>query len=172
MSQLDQIQITFVALEDRLLLRITTQTAQEFRFALTRRFVKGLLPLLQQGLSAQPRIQTQPDPVAKQELLRFEHEQAVQSTDFKTPFKGTERALPLGPQPVLLSRCQVRPRSDGGVDLMIGPEQGNGIDLALNPPLLHSIVALFETALQNADWGLASATPAVPARAVNPASIN
>ena len=171
MSQLDQLQITFSALEDRLLLRLSTQSAQEFRFWLTRRFVQGLLPLLQQSLSAHPRIQTQADPLAKLELLRFEHERALQNSDFKTPFKGVARSLPLGEQPVLLSRCEVRPRPDGAVVMVVAPEQGSGIDLALNPSLLHSIVALIEQALRAADWDLKLDIP-TPAAAAGPVSIN
>jgi hypothetical protein len=171
MSQLDQIQVSFAAAEDRLLLRISTQGNEEFRFWLTRRFVRALRPALTQSLAARPRIQTQADPLAKQELLRFEHEAALQKADFKTPFKGAERTLPLGPDPRVLTRCQLKPRQDGGVVLVVAPEQGEGVDIALNAQLLHSFVALLEHALASAEWDLAPAAPA-PTAPAKPASLN
>ncbi len=159
MSQLDQIQISFVAGEDRLLLRVSTQNQEEFRCWLTRRFVKAIRPALAQALAAQPRIQTQTDPLAKQELLRFEHEVARQSSDFATPYKGLSRALPLGEAPVLLTRGQIRPQEGGGVTLTLAPDQGGGIDLALNPTLLHSFLALLDQTLLGSDWELGSSVP-------------
>jgi hypothetical protein len=160
MAQLDQIQISFVAAEDRLLLRMSTQSGEEFRFWLTRRFVKALRPGLSQTLSHQPRIQVQANTEAKQELLNFQHQQAVQASDFKTPYKNELKSLPLGEQPVTLTRFQVRPQPEGRVILTVGPEQGNGIDLALNPHLVHSLIALLNNALDRADWGLVDTTTA------------
>lgn len=163
MAQLDQIQISFAAGDDRLLLRVSTHTGEEFRCWLTRRFVKAIRPGLEQALAAHPRIQHQADPLAKQELLRFEHEVARQNSDFATPFKDTSRALPLGAEPVLLTRGQLRPQSDGGITLALAPEQGGGIDLALNPTLLHSFVALLDQALFATDWDLPPSLPPVTA---------
>ena len=159
MSQLDQIQIAFVAGEDRLLLRVSTQNKEEFRCWLTRRFVKAIRPALAQALAAQPRIQTQVDPLAKLELLRFEHEVARQSSDFATPYKGLNRALPLGEAPVLLTRGQLRPQDGGGMILTLAPDLGGGIDLALNPTLLHSFLALLDQTLLGTDWDLGTSVP-------------
>lgn len=155
MSQLDQIQISFVAGEDRLLLRVSTQNQEEFRCWLTRRFVKAIRPALAQAMAANPRIQNQADPLAKQELLRFEHEVARHTSDFATPYKGVARALPLGAAPVLLTRGQLKPQSGGDITLTLAPDQGGGIDLALNPTLLHSLVVLLDQTLQATDWNLA-----------------
>ena len=50
MSQLHQMQITYVPVEDRLLYRVNTKHRQEFRFWMTRRYVKllwkGLIDIL------------------------------------------------------------------------------------------------------------------------------
>lgn len=166
MSRLDQIQLSFVAGEDRLLLRVSTTSGEEFRCWLTRRFVKALRPALDQALAAGPRIRAQPDPAVREALLRFEQEKAVASSNFDTPFRETERAMPLGAQPVVLTRGQVRPRPDGGVLLALAPEQGEGLDLALAPELLQSFLALLERTLGASDWDLArSAAAAMPASA-------
>ncbi len=88
---------------------------------------------------------------------------ARQKSDFATPFKDASRALPLGSEPVLLTRGQLRPQGDGGITLALAPEKGGGIDLALNPTLLHSFVALLDQALEATDWDLAPSLPPVTA---------
>ena len=124
MSRLDQIQISFVAAEDRLMMRMSTNEDSEFRFWLTRWFVKALRPALEGTLGKQTRIQTQVTQSARKELLAFEHEKAVQSADFATPYKPHDKSLPLGEQPVLLSRFQIRPADDGSVVLNVGTGEG------------------------------------------------
>ena len=135
-------------------MRLATNDAQEFRFWLTRHFVKALRPHLGQSLTSQPRIRTQASPVAQRELLKFEHEEAVNSSDFSTPYEASDKQLPLGEQPTLLTRFQIRPKTNGNITLAIGPETGNGIDLSLNSGLIHSILALMDKAIQVAEWEL------------------
>ncbi len=53
--QIHQIQIRHDETEDRLLLRLSTSDNHEFRFWLTRRFVKRLWAMLVQMLSLHPR---------------------------------------------------------------------------------------------------------------------
>jgi hypothetical protein len=170
LAQLDQIQITFVPNEDRMLLRLSTQSSEEFRFWLTRRLIKGLRPLITQSLAAQPRIQTQATAEAKRELLKFEHEQVMQAADFKTPYRASEKQLPLGEHPILISRIQVT-RQPGSIGLSLAPATGQGINLALTPPLLHSFVALLDHALAAAEWDLGKSIPATTSNS-GPVSIN
>ena len=154
MSQLEQIQITYAAAQDRLLMRLSTQDREEFRFWLPRRFVKVLRTHLSKSLSTHARIQVQADPAAKRELLNLEREQAVQAADFKTPYKAQYKSLPLGDEPLVLTRFRLQPRDNGSIVLTGGPERGDGIDLALNPHLVHSFIALMDNALKAADWNL------------------
>ena len=159
MSQIAQVQITFAAAEDRLLMRMTTNAREEFRFWLTRRFVAALRPHLGKSLSSRPRISTQPSADARRELLNFEREKAVGGADFKTPYQADPQALPLGEQPLLLTRFQIRVHDNDSLTLSLRPEEGNGIDLNLNADLLHSVLALMETAINAAEWNLPT-TPA------------
>ena len=71
MAQIQQIQIKFVAIEDRLLLRVSGGGDLEFHFWLTRRFVKLIAPVLKTMMTDTPRIKTQASPVAQRELLAF-----------------------------------------------------------------------------------------------------
>ena len=135
-------------------MRLSTQDREEFRFWLTRRFVKVLRTHLSKSLSTQARIQVQADPAAKRELLNFEKGQTVQAEDFKTPYKAQDKSLPLGDEPLVLTRFRLQPRDNGSIVLTVGPERGDGIDLALNPHLVHSFIALMDNALKAADWNL------------------
>ena len=172
MSHIDQIQISYVPDEDRLLLRLSTQAQEEFRLWLTRRLVKLLRPALDQSLAAQPRIQTQASAEARQELLRFEHEKVLRAADFHTPYRATEKQLPLGPQPLVVTRISLRRQDDGGVALLLTPSQGQGVDLALTPALLHSLVALLDSALAQSDWTLHEPNLAATAPTATPVSVN
>jgi len=156
MAQIDQIQIKFVAVEDRLLLRVSSSGDLEFRFWMTRRFVKLIWPALGKMLKETPRIQTQASADAKRELLAFEHDKAVNDSDFKTPYKDTPRTLPLGEQPVVLAKMQMRREEDGSTIMSLGPEEGAGIDLALNDGLLHSLAELISNGARIAEWELSS----------------
>ncbi|MCB1748802.1 MAG: hypothetical protein H6977_15700 [Gammaproteobacteria bacterium] len=172
MPQIEQVQITFVPAEDRLLLRVSSGAAEEFRFWLTRRFVVALRPQLTRRLSGQDHIRVQASSDARRELLDFERQRAVSTADFKTPFKASPRSFPLGEQPILLTRFTLRPRDDGAIALTLAPEQGAGIDLALTPALVHSVLALLDTALDSADWQLGDAAAPVLAADAPPATLN
>jgi len=135
-------------------MRVSGGDEIEFRFWLTRRFVKLIWPALGKALQQSPTVQTQVSPDAKREVLAFEHEKAVHDSDFKTPYRETPKQLPLGNEPILLAKMQLRRNADGSTTLALGPESGAGIDLALNAGLLHSLTELLSNGAQLAQWEL------------------
>ena len=137
MATIEQIQIKFVAAEDRLLLRVSSSDELEFRFWITRRLINLIWPALHQAVAEAPRIQTQPTSDAKRELIAFEHETAVSNSDFATPLKETQKTMPLGDQPILLAKMHMRRNKSGAMVMALAPEQGQRIDLALNSGLLR-----------------------------------
>lgn len=157
-SQISQIQIKFVATEDRLLLRVSSSTQHEFRFWLTARLVKLLYPALYEALSKTPSVAVQASPIDKKEVVAFEHEKAVAQADFKTGFKEVEQSFPLGEKAILVTKCQLRPQSDGNTVLALAPEEGQGIDINLSNDLLHSFTKLLTDAANVAEWPLDAET--------------
>lgn len=153
-SQINQIQIKFIATEDRLMLRVSSQNQHEFRFWLTARLVKLLYPALYDALSKSPNVAVQANPIGKKEVVAFEHEKAVARTDFKTNFKEAEQSFPLGETPILVTKCQLRPQPDGNTVLALAPEKGQGIDINLSNDLLHSFTKLLTDAALAAEWPL------------------
>jgi hypothetical protein len=157
MTAIDQIQLKYNAVADRVLLRISTTGAAEFRFWLTRRFTKKAWPALVDSLAKGPQMENAVSPLARRELLAFRHEQAVTGADFSVPFRDTNQALPLGPEPLLVAKLQIRPAANGhGRLLAFVPETGQGIEVTLTETLMHSFCALLGRVIATTDWDITS----------------
>ena len=146
-------------------MRIKTADESEFRFWLTRRYVKLLWPIVLKMLEADQQIAVQEDSLAKSAVLSFQHEEALQQSDFATQFKEETSTLPLGETPIVLAKIQLKRRADGTNLLCMHPERGEGIELAMNKQLLHSFSKLLADAVAGAQWDIelriTSADPAL-----------
>lgn len=162
MPRLHQIQIRFVPQEDRILLRIKTTDRSEFRFWLTRRYVKLLWPIVCKMLEADQRIQLQPNAEAKSAILSFQHEKAIKESDFSTRYNEDVDNLPLGESPVVLAKIQLKKVARGDNLLCMHPESGKGIELAMNETLLHSFSKLLTDAVRVSEWDIEIRLPTDP----------
>lgn len=159
--RLHQIRIDYHPEQDRLLLRVSTSDGAELRFWLTRRFVKGLWPALMKIAETIGEARTQPDPTVRKAMLEFEHEKAVQQADFATPYKKMTN-LPLGEEPLLITRLRARPDGRGNAIIAMHPTQGQGMDLAMDAMLLHSFTRLLQGAVGKTDWDMRLQLPKAP----------
>lgn len=162
MPRLHQIQIRFVPKEDRILLRIKTTDRSEFRFWLTRRYVKLLWPVVLKMLEADQRVQLQPHSEGKSAVLSFQHEKAIKQSDFSTKYNEDAAVLPLGDAPVVLAKIQVKKGDQNGNLLCMHPESGKGIELAMNETLLHSFSKLLTDAVRVSEWDMELKLPTDP----------
>ncbi|MEO5362825.1 MAG: hypothetical protein H7838_04290 [Magnetococcus sp. DMHC-8] len=155
-QRIHQVQVVFSPEEDRLQLKINTQGQTEFRFWLTRRFVKRLWPGLRQAMETQARtdMAAPVDPMGRAAMLQFAHQQAVSNTDFATQYQDAPCATPLGPLPILVTRARIEPREQGGYLIGFHPQSSYGIEVAMDPKLLHSFCKLLTDAVGKADWDL------------------
>ena len=83
-----QLSLSYDDKQDRLLLRVSTQDAEEFRFWLTRRMSERLGPALQQAVQRLDALQ--PGLVAADERSRqlvsdVRHDDIIRQADFRTP---------------------------------------------------------------------------------------
>ena len=154
MAKLSQIQISFAPVEDRLLLRIATDDDNEFRFWLTRRYVKLLWPVLGQMLVVHPSVGTATSTQAQDAVIEFQREAALATADFDSEFNNAPKQLPSGESPLLLVRVQHKRNPSSAAVLCLHPTNGQGIEFALEPQLLHSLRALLQDGLAKADWDL------------------
>ncbi|MEZ5430045.1 MAG: hypothetical protein R3F31_02450 [Verrucomicrobiales bacterium] len=165
MGQLYQMQVSFDPLEDRLRFRLNTRSRTEFRFLLTRRYVRLLWQALWEMLKTRRQakksdsLAASPSPLppevaaAQSFEISLEHREAVKQGDFATPFHEGS-SLPLGPGFILLSKVAVKNSPGGPQVLSIGPESGEGVDLTLDDRMLHSLCRLLADAAAKADWGI------------------
>jgi hypothetical protein len=153
-QKIHQMQITFVPVQDRLMFRLNTTDRAEFKFWFTRRYVKLLWQALQKMLS-KTQSGMSADPQTKQAVLSFQHEKALARTDFATQYQEIpESRRPLGDEPVLVSKIQIKPGPDNTQVLCMHPEQGQGLEIAFDPILLHSFCKLLVEGVKKTDWDL------------------
>ncbi|NNE92402.1 MAG: hypothetical protein HKN23_12200 [Verrucomicrobiales bacterium] len=162
MSQLHQMQLTYVPVEDRVMFRMNTKTRQEFRFWMTRRYVQVLwntvLKLLKerndQQLKPTETEAAKPLPEQiKEAALAAEHQKVVEKSDFQTQYQESSY-LPLGESPVLLFSVGVKPGANGQAILVMSPQEGQGIEIGLNDQIVHSLCKLLAETAQKANWEL------------------
>jgi len=149
-----QIQIRLDEQQDRLLLRLSTTDACEYRFWLTRRFVKQLWALLLKMVEWDKAVQQQFDGAIRQTVLEIQHEGYAQQGDFSKRFEDTSRRYPLGEAPILLASGKGMRREGGLQVLSLYPAQGQGLDLTLDARLLHVFVKLLRDGAERAQWGI------------------
>ena len=171
-----QIQMAYDQHHDRILMRVSTNDEAEFRFWLTRRFVKRLWGLLRKMLE-QDESCRELSAEARRALLGMQHETYVDEGNFGKAFKGGSQRLPLGAEPVLLTTAKGKAGAGGGQVLSLYPAKGPGIDIALNPRLLHMLGKLLRDAVARSDWDvritlLSGGEPYSPATPAAPRTLN
>lgn len=172
-----QIQMMYDKLQDRILLRVSTSEQAEFRFWVTRRYVKLLWGMLIKMLERDPVAAVHVDENVRRSMMEFQHVDAVSAGEFAKPYDEAANVLPLGEEPVLLSRITAKQNAAAQQFLCMHPEKGQGIDMAVDAKLLHMISKLVSDAVAQSNWDLQlaldpRAVPAYAAQAVPPHKLN
>ena len=155
-KQIHQMQLRFMPTEDRLLFRLSTSEDNYFQFWFTRRYVKFLWQAIQHMLHASHAGENEQHTPEVQEALRsFQHQQALADTDFDSHYEESEQPVqPLGDEPILLTQIQVKPHVDETQLLCLHPEEGEGVEIAMDIQLQHSFVQLLVDAVSKSEWDL------------------
>ncbi|MBM3511297.1 MAG: hypothetical protein FJX61_14340 [Alphaproteobacteria bacterium] len=172
MSSLHQFKMEYSAEQDRILFHMSTTDDTEIRLWFTRRFIKRFWGVLGKLTERAPTVVTQTDPVAKRSVVAFQRETAVAQTDFsKTYEEKAEPKLPLGVEPVLVTRLKATPQANGHYQLSFAPEQGNQVNITLNTQYLHSLTHLLLQVVHKTDWDLTLEASEVAAAQARPARL-
>lgn len=154
---LEQINVSYIPLEDRMLLSATGRMESglaEYRVWLTRRYVRLLWQSLEKALAetaaADPRV---PEP-ARAAVREFAEQAALSSTDFSTPYQPQVTERPLGDVPLLVSRLQMKGMPEGKTLVALHDQNGKGLTLTLEPKVLHSLRKLLFDTARKAEWDL------------------
>ena len=153
-DKLHQFQMAFVAEQDRMLLRISTRDKAELRLWMTRRVIRLLWSALLKMIEVGPEKDTPIDANNRNAILHFEHQSAVEQSDFETPFQEAADSYPLGEEGVLVASMQISRRPNGACILKPSPKQGKGITMNLDYKLMHSFMEMLIDSSKRAEWDL------------------
>lgn len=176
-----QLSVTYQPEQDRILVRVNTTQAEEFRFWMTRRLTLQLWPVLQEVgqrrmLAADVTLHpcAGQDPLLNDDALAmladFKKEKMLKEADFNTPFKPPTQ-WPMGQAPLLLTTVEVKalPNLECRLSLreeLPGTLKTRGFELKLVSELMQGFMHLYEAALVASGWRTAEAT--APAGSVSP----
>ena len=170
--KIHQLSVTYLAEQDRILVRVNTAAAEEMRLWLTRRLLLGLWPLLSKLLTkhllkleaAGTSLDTA-DEDLKRMLAEFRKEEFLRDADFDTPYQENQAALPLGDEPLLVTDVDASPLANGRLRLSFNerpPESDKprSFQMEMEPKLMQGLMHLLEQALVRSQWREAfGATP-------------
>ena len=148
-----QFNLQFNPEEDRLVFRMNTVNKEEFRFFLTRRFVKILWPVLLQLLEKDYAAREPEKSYAAKELVSFEREKVLSQANFGQKYEEEMVNYPLGEDNILLT--QIRVKQKGNVHILcLFPSSGRGVEIPVNPVFLHTFSKLLRDLVAKTDWDM------------------
>ena len=161
-----QMSASYLAEQDRILVRINTSASREMRLWLTRRLMVGLWPLLSKlltqhllKLEAAGRTLDSADPGLRKMLADFRKEEFLKDADFETPYQESPPVLALGEEPLLVTDVDASPLPDGRLRLTFNEHRKDAegrprsFHVEMQPKLMQGLVHLLEQALARAQWG-------------------
>ena len=144
-DKLHQLNINYVPIEDRLMLRINTLSGDEFRIWLTRRFTDLLLNLLGKEIDKYGGIPTLASTTETKDMFkkgamekRYEEEKVIN--------------YPLGEAGILACKVKCNSTQEENLALELLPEDGKGITLNLNKTLLFMFYNLLSQGCAQSAW--------------------
>ncbi len=147
----------YVPAEDRILLRVSTDAGEEFRFWLTRPVTARLIAA-NRTIAERTAAQKFPPQVA-QTVASFEQQAVAQQTRFDNAFEPGA-TFPLGEMPALVVKFTLTP-VEHGVSLDLGMPNGANVNLRIAHRLAQQVGVLLERLQGEAQW-LPSAVAATP----------
>jgi hypothetical protein len=162
--KIHQFSVSFEAAQDRLRLRIISQSGEEVAVWLTRRLLRRVLPGLNEmaGLAEtvrQPHLHA-PDAAARQWVGELARQQHIAQSDFSTPYDaGRVADRPLGPNPLLITDVNLKPLNDGPrptirIDLVerLPGQPERSLQTEVTPRVLHGLLHVIEQGVGQTDW--------------------
>jgi hypothetical protein len=154
-----QLNGTYIPAEDRIVLRVSTDAGEEFRFWLTRPVTAHFLAA-NRSIVVHTIAQKFPPQVA-QTVTEFEQQAVAQQTKLDDQFVPGA-TFPLGEMPALVVKLNLTP-VDTGVSLDLGLPNGASVNLRFTQQLSQQVAVLLDRLQNNANWQIAAAAaPAAP----------
>jgi len=130
-NTISQMEMIYSAEEDRVLFRLNSTEAQEFRFWITQRYARLLHQVLITYVESDPDVALHPSVEGRQSIQQFKQAQADSRANFQKAFEETAREYPLGEAIMLAGGWTVRYRVH---------RQARGSSIKELSPYLHSLL--------------------------------
>jgi hypothetical protein len=151
-ASIQQIHISYNAVEDRLLLKIGFSDNAELAIWLTRRLVKGLWQLLQVDEMAPPALVAPASQTSAQMLESFEKQAAVQKMDFTSEYK--QRSTTHQHDILLAKDCHLLKSTDQQTAIELQCNNGHRIKLKLTQELSVALTNMLQLVSKETAWEL------------------
>lgn len=151
---INQLQMVYVAQEDRILFRVNSTDKKEFRFWVTRRYAMLLANVLKDHKQADPDITSQVTQQAKAAVENFKKEKAMGEATFGQKFEEDGNEYPLGQHIQLAFNLSYNTLENGNLQLSVRPKEGQGINIVLDQEFNTTLTQLLITAAKKGDWKL------------------
>lgn len=151
---LHQIGVVYDAVQDRLVLRISSTDKTEWRLALTRRFVRLLWQTLVGILEKHPDIRADLMPHVKEAMLAMQHQAAVQSADMGKAYAEDNRDLTSNTGPQLVTAARVTAKGESHTELHFRTAAGTDLSFTIDKTRLHAFCHLLVKSAVGAEWNL------------------
>lgn len=151
---LHQIGVVYDAVQDRLVLRISSTDKTEWRLALTRRFVRLLWRALVGILEKHPDIRADLMPHVKEAMLAMQHQAAVQSADMGKAYAEDNRDLTSNTGPQLVTAARVTAKGESHTELYFRTAAGTDLCFVIDKTRLHAFCHLLVKSAVGAEWNL------------------
>lgn len=177
--QLDQLQLSYLLDEDRLLLRLGFSGAdenaqnddgkQEIKVFFTRLQLKQMWPVMMQAMASQVVLDRPEAALASNDIVQMEFQNAVNTMtedgNFAKEFEETNRQWPMGEAPLLLDTIKFHLNANQPMCMQLLPKGQGSIEIRIPPAIMHGFAKLLLDAEAHAGWGLELELPSsdVPA---------
>ena len=151
---ISQMQMVYVAEEDRILFRVNSTGKKEYRFWVTRRYAMLLARVLSDHKQSDPDISSQVTQQAKAAVQNFKKEKAMDDATFGEKFKDEGNEYPLGQDIQLAFKLSYNLKDNGTLHLSVQPKDGQGISIVLNQDINTTLTQLLLTAGNKGNWKL------------------
>ena len=151
--QINQVNISYAPIEDRLLVRVNTTGGAELRLWLTRTLVMKIMPVMSKAevqLFA-PTVQHITNPAVRSATEQFHVEETLAKSDFNSQFADKAASYPLGELPLLVAGVEVRMNGDSAA-LAFTLVDNRVMTINLNSQLLAGVNKLLVDVVKGTNW--------------------
>ncbi len=150
---LRQLNASYDPLQDRIQFNISVQDGTEFKFWITRRFMILAWSMLGQAATLFANERANGDPLRRAAMAEIAHHEAQNSAMTEEQYEGGVHH-PLGSDPVLLAKINLKQDQSGRMTLSLLPDSGHGADIGLDERTTHLLAALLHRVSVAAEWQL------------------